>query len=384
MGSKVYVAGVGLTKVDEHWWTSLEYLMTEASLKALDDAGVNKVDSIYVGSMLSPILQEQGHLGALLAEELGLSSIPAFGVEAASASGAAAVYAGAREIESGRADAVLVVGVDKMSDGLAEEVTAAMMIGERQEYVGFIGATFYSLNALIYRLYMDRYNVDQEKIALFPVLCHEHAVNAPHAQYPFKIKLETVMNSPYIAEPLRRFETTAIADGAAALVLVNEETGKKLDSPKTELVIEASTDYLTPFQREDPLWFPAVQLSTIKALERAKLGRHDIKILETFDATSIMAILSLESSGFSERGKAWRLLEKGELSLSGSLPCNTFGGLKARGHPVGATSVYQIAELHLQITRRAGKNQVDNAVAGLAHSLGGIASTAFTTILKEV
>lgn len=384
MNNKIYIAGAGLTKIDENWWASLEYLMTEASLKALDDAGISEVDSIYVGSMLSTILQEQGHLGALLAEELGLSSIPAIGVEAASASGAAAVYAGSREIESGRADAVLVVGVDKMSDGMAEEVTTAMMVGERQEYVGFIGATFYSLNALLYRLYMDRYDVEQEKIALFPVLCHEHAVDVPHAQYPFKIKIETVMNSPYIAEPLRRLETTAIADGAASLVLVNEETAKKLDSPKTELIIEASTDYLTPFQREDPLWFPAVQLSTSKALERSRLGRQDVKILETFDATSIMAILTLESSGFAERGGAWRLLERGELSLSGSLPCNTFGGLKARGHPAGATGVYQIAELHLQITCRAGKSQVDNVKAGLAHSLGGIASTAFATIVKEV
>jgi len=382
--SKVYVAGVGLTKIDEHWWMSLEYLMTEASLKALDDAGISRVDSIYVGSMLSPILQEQSHLGALLAEELGLSGIPAMGVEAASASGAAAVYAGAREIESGRANAVLVVGVDKMSDGMAEEVTAAMMSGERQEYVGFIGATFYSINALIYSLYMDRYNVGQEKIALFPVLCHEHAVNIPHAQYPFKIKLETVLNSPYISEPLRRFETTAIADGAAALVLVDEETAKKLDAPKTELIIEASTDYLTPFQREDPLWFPAIQLATSKALNRARLERGDIKILELYDATSIMAIVSLESSGFAERGKAWQLLERGELGLSGALPCNTFGGLKARGHPAGATPIYQIAELHLQLTHRAGKNQVDSAKIGLAQSLGGVASTAFTTILKEV
>ncbi|MEM1584286.1 MAG: beta-ketoacyl synthase N-terminal-like domain-containing protein [Nitrososphaerota archaeon] len=382
--SRVYIAGVGLTKVDEHWWISLENLMTEASIKALDDAGLSRIDSIYVGSMLSLILQEQGHLGALLAEELGLSGIPAMAVEAATASGSAAVYAGAREIESGRADAVLVVGVDKMSDGMAEEVAAAMTSSERQEYTGFIGATFYSINALIYNLYMDKYGVSQEKIALFPVLCHEHSVNVPHAQYPFKIKLETVLNSPYVSEPLRRFETTAIADGAAALVLVNEETARKLDSPKTELLIEASTDYLTPFQREDPLWFPAVQLATSRALSRAKLERRDIKILEVFDATSIMAILSLESSGFAERGKAWQLLEKGELSLSGSIPCNTFGGLKARGHPAGATSVYQIAELHLQLTNRAGKNQVDSARAGLAQSLGAVASTAFVTILKEV
>ncbi|MCS7126594.1 MAG: thiolase domain-containing protein [Aigarchaeota archaeon] len=382
--SKVYVAGVGLTKVDEHWRESLEYLMAEASLKALDDAGISRVDSIYVGSMLSQVLQEQSHLGALLAEELGLSGIPAMGVEAASASGAAAVYAGAREIEASRANAVLVVGVDKMSDGMSEEVTSAMMIGERQEYTGFIGATFYSINALLYSLYMNRYSVGQEKIALFPVLCHEHAVNAPHAQYPFKIKLDTVLSSPYVAEPLRRFETTAIADGAAALVLVNEETARKLDSLKTELVIESATDYLTPLQREDPLWFPSVSLSTSKALSRSGIEKKDIKTIEIFDATSIMAVLSLESLGFAERGEGWRLLERGELTLSGSIPCNTFGGLKARGHPAGATGIYQIAELHLQLTHRAGKNQLDSIKAGLAQSLGGIASTAFTSILKEV
>ncbi|MEN2974846.1 MAG: thiolase domain-containing protein [Candidatus Caldarchaeales archaeon] len=381
---RVYVAGVGLTKVDEHWRASLEYLMTEASLKAIDDAGISSVDSIYVGSMLSQILQEQSHLGALLAEELGLSGIPAMGVEAASASGSAAAYIGAREIEASRANAVLVVGVDKMSDGMSEEVSAAMMVGERQEYTGFIGATFYSINALLYSLYMNRYGVDQEKIALFPVLCHEHAVNAPHAQYPFRIKLETVLSSPYVAEPLRRFETTAIADGAAAIVLVNEETARKLDSPKTELIIESATDYLTPLQREDPLWFPSVHLSTYKALSRAGLDRKDIRTLEIFDATSIMAILSLESIGLAERGGGWRLLEKGELNLSGSIPCNTFGGLKARGHPAGATGLYQIAEIHLQLTHRAGKNQLDSVKAGLAQSLGGIASTAFTSVLREV
>ncbi|MEM4466600.1 MAG: beta-ketoacyl synthase N-terminal-like domain-containing protein [Nitrososphaerota archaeon] len=382
--SRVYVAGVGLTKVDEHWKTSLEQLVTEASLKALDDAGLESVDAIYVGSMLSEILQEQGHLGAVLAEELGLSGIPAMSVEAATASGAASIYVGAREIESGRAKAVLVAGVDKMSDGMAEEVTSALMVGEKQEYTGFIGATFYSLNALIYSLYMKRYDVSQEKIALFPVLCHEHSVGVEHAQYPFKIKLETVMNSPYIAEPLRRFETTAIADGAAALILVGEEFASKLKSPKTELVIEAATDYVTPFQREDSLWFPALQLATTKALERAKISRNEVGIIEIFDATSIMAVISLESSGFASRGEAWRLLENGELSLSGSLPCNTFGGLKARGHPAGATGVYQVAELHLQLTNRAKKNQVDRAITGMAQTLGGLASTAFVTILKKV
>lgn len=381
---KVYVAGVGFTKVGEHWRTSMESLLAEAAEKAVEDAGIGGVDAIYAGSMVSEILQEQGHLGALLAEELGFSGVPAMRVEAAEASGAAAIYAGAREIEAGRADAVLVAGVEKLSDGMAEEVAAALMVDGRQEYTGFIGATFFSLNALIYRLYLERFNAKEEQVALFPVVSHEHAAGVPHAQYPFKVRLETVLRSPYVAEPLRRFETTALADGAAALILVGEELAGKLDAPRTELVIEAATDYLTPFQREDPLWFPALQRASLKALERAGLKRGEIGAVELHDATSIMAALSLESSGFAERGEAGKLAEKGELGLSGSLPCNTFGGLKARGHPVGATGVYQVAELHLQLTGRAGKNQLDGLKAGMAQSLGGVASTAYVTVLKEV
>ena len=381
---RVYVAGVGLTKVAEHWDRGLEQLMAEAAVKALGDAGVTGVDSIYVGNMAGEALQEQAHLGALVAEAIGMSGVPAFRVEAAGASGAAALYSAATEIMAGRADAVLVVGGEKLSDGLAEEVTSVLLMGERQDYVGYIGATFLALNALLYQLYLQRYDASEEEIAMFPVISHEHAAGVQHAQYPFKISLEKVLGSPYVAQPLRRLETSGIGDGAAAVVLVGEELAGKLDAPKTELYVAAATDYLTPFEREDPLVFPALTRASHEALKLAEVGRDAVNLLELHDATSIMAAVSLESAGFAERGDAGKLAARGELGLSGSLPCNTFGGLKARGHPIGATGLYQVAELHLQLTDQAGKNQVDSPKVGMAQSLGGLGSTAVVTVLKRV
>ncbi len=380
---KVYVAGAGFTKIAEHWEKSLEQLMAEAAAKALEDAGISGVNSIYVANMAAEALQEQAHLGALLAEDLNLSGIPAFRVEAAEASGAAAVYAASSEILSGKADAVLVVGGEKLSDGLAEEVTSILLMGQRQEYVGYIGASFTALNALLYQLYLQRYNLSEEDVAIFPAISHEHAAGVKHAQYPFKISLEKVLASPYVAKPLRRFEISGIGDGAAAIVLVGERLAEKLNTEKTELYIAAATDYLTPFEREDPLYFPALARASREALRMASIERREIDLLELHDSTSIMAAVSLESTGFAERGKAGKLARAGEFNLGGSLPCNTFGGLKARGHPIGATGIYQIAETYLQLTERAGGNQVDGAKVGMAQSIGGLGATAITTVLKR-
>lgn len=380
---KVYVAGVGFTKVAEHWDKGLEQLMVEAAVKALEDAGVAAVNSIYVGNMAGELLQEQGHLGALFAEDVGLSGVPAFRVEAAAASGAAALYSASMEVLAGRADAVLVVGGEKLSDGLAEEVSSALMTGERQEYVGYIGATFLALNALLYDLYLQRYDASQEDVAVFSVISHEHAAGVSHAQYPFKISLERVLLSPYVAQPLRRLETSGVGDGAAAVVLVGEELAERLDSPKTELYVAAATDYVTLFEREDPLTFPALTKAFQDALRLAGVERKEVNLVELHDATSIMAAISLESMGLAERGAAGKLARKGAFSLSGEMPCNTFGGLKARGHPFGATALYQVAEVHLQLTEKAGKNQVEGARVGVAESLGGVGSTAIVSVLKS-
>jgi len=381
--SKVFVAGVGFTKIAEHWDKDLEQLMAEAAVKALEDAGIPSVNAIYVGNMLGEALQEQAHLGTLTAENLGLTGVPAFRVEAAEASGAAALYQGFLDILSGRSEVVLVVGGEKLSDGLGEEVSSALMMSGRQEYEGFIGADFYAINALLYRLYDRRYG-GSEGIAMFPVISHNHAAGVAHAQYPFKLNLEKVLSSPFIAEPLRRMEVSGVGDGAAAVVLVGERLAEKLKSPKTMLFISSSTDYLSPFERENPLHFRSLAMAVEEVLGEAGVERREVDFIELHDATSIMAAISLESSGFAEVGEAGKLAERGEFSLGGDIPCNTFGGLKARGNPLGATTLYQVAEAHLQLTNRAGKNQVDSAEVGLVQSLGGIAATAFAILMKKV
>ena len=380
---KVFVAGTGLTKISEHWDKNLEQLMAEAAVKALEDAGVSALNSIYVGNMLGEVLQEQAHLGTLLAEEIGLVGVPAYRVEAAEASGAAALYAGVLDILSGGSDAVLVVGGEKLSDGLAEEVSSALMMSQRQEYEGFIGAEFYSLNALLYKLYIKRYG-NGDGVAMFPVISHEHAAGVAHAQYPFKLNLEKVLSSPFVAEPLRRMEISGIGDGAAAIVLISERLAEKIKSPKTEIYVASATDYLTPFERENPLRFQSLSMAVNKVLNISKVDRDRIDFVELHDATSIMAAISMESSGFAEAGQAAKLVKRGEYGLNGSLPCNTFGGLKARGHPIGATALYQVSEAHLQLTGQAGKNQIDSVEIGLTQSLGGVAATAFVTLMKKV
>lgn len=379
---KVFIAGVGFTKIAEHWDRSLDGLLVEASLKAFDNAGLSEVDSIYVGNALAEALQDQMHLGAAVAEDLGLARVPAFRVEAAEASGAAALYAGFNEVASGRADAVLVVGGEKLSDGLPEEVSSGLMMGGRPYYESFIGADFYSLNALLYRIYCERYGCNN--LASFPVMSHAHAEGVAHAQYPFKLSLEKVLSSPFIAEPLRRLEVSGIGDGAAAVILVGERLAGKLKSPLSQLQVASATDRLNPFDRESPLRFQSVGLAVSLVLRDARLSRNEIGFIELYDATSIMAALCLESSGFADPGKSGELAARGELDLGGSLPCNTFGGLKARGHPLGATALYQIAEAHLQVTDQAGRNQVDSAGAGLAIAIGGVGATAFASIVKRV
>ncbi|MEM4719118.1 MAG: thiolase family protein, partial [Nitrososphaerota archaeon] len=204
-----------------------------------------------------------------------------------------------------------------------------------------------------------------------------------HAQYPFKISLDRVLESPFIADPLRMLEVSGIGDGAAAVILVNEDLARRLSSPKARIYISSATDYVNPFDREDPLKLQSVLLAVNKVLEQARASRSEISMIELHDATSILAALCLESGGFSPPGEAGKLAMKGEFSLSGRLPCNTFGGLKARGHPFGATALYQVAEIYLQLAERAGKNQLDNPRVGLTLSLSGVGAAAFASLLKK-
>lgn len=379
----VYLAGVGYTKVSEHWDRSLTELAAEAALAAVRDAGVERVDAIYFANAAAEITSHQMGISAIVSEELGLSGVPSVRVECGEASGMAALFQAHAAVSSGLAEVALVVGAEKLSDLMPEEFNTVFSMTLPYETMGFAGVTPTAIAALLYRVYMERYEVPQEFVAQFPALMHRNAKGVPHAQFPFEVKLEDVLSSPPVAPPLRRLECTAPCDGAAAVVLVSEESvGGARSGTVTKLAgVSLRTDYVSPFDREDPLHLSSVALSVEEALLRSGIDRDELDVLELHDSFSIMAPLVLESAGFSPKGRSGLELKEGRFELGGELPINTFGGLKARGHPFGASALYQVAELHLQLTGRAGKNQLDRARSGMAVSTTGFGALSGAAVL---
>jgi len=381
---RVAIVGIGYTKIGEHWGRSLRDLFVEAALKAMDDAGVERVDALYVGNMMSASLQEQEHLGALLAGDIGLSGIPACKVEAACASGGMSIHQAYLAVASGEYDIVMAAGVEKMTDRLTPEVTLSLAMAEDREYVIFSGATFVGLNALLHRLYMHKYGAEPEDIALVAVNDHENAVNTPYAHFRNRVSVETVLSSPMIADPIHLFECAPISDGAAALILCPLDKARKFTD--TPIEIEASTvstDRLSVHERDDPLTLMAIVRAARKAYEKAKIEPKDIDFVESHDAFTILGVMTLEDLGFARKGEGYLLVREGQIARDGRIPMNTMGGLKARGHPIGATGIYQAVDAVLQLRGEAGKNQLSKAERGLIHSMGGVGGTVVINILRR-
>lgn len=376
----VAVAGVGLTKVGEHWEKGLKQLFIEAAHMAFEDAGTGDIDAIYVANMGAPILQAQMHLGAMLADALGKRGLPALSVGAATASGGVAFHEGVKAVASGFADCVLVGGVEKMSDGLPEEVLSTLAMAEDQEYTAYTGITHTGLNALIHRSYMETYGATAEEIAMLSVRGHEHAVGSKHSQYPFKVAIDRVLSSPMEADPIHMLECAAVGDGAAALILM------PADKAPEGVEVAATSVATGPYYlagRKDILTFDAVKAAANKAYKTAGITPGEVDLVEVHDETTITGVVSLEDLGFVEKGKGAAFVADGCTLRGGEVPTNTFGGLKARGHPLGATGLYQVGEVALQLQGRAGPCQVEGARVGLAESLGGLGSTCAVTILRR-
>jgi len=381
---KVAIIGVGCTKVGEHWGTSLRDLFTEAALAALSDAGIEKVEALYVGNMFSGYVQEQEHLGALLADSIGMPGISAAKIEGACGSGGVAVHAGYLAVASGMFDYVLVGGVEKMTDLSTGHITTALMMAENRDYIGFTGVTFVGLNALIHRLYSKTYGAKPEEIAAIAVNDHNNAVNNPCAQYQYPLKIERVLESPLVADPIRLFECCGIGDGAASLVLCPLEKAKALADRAIEIAASTvATNVLSLNERDDLLVFDATRKAANRAYEIAGVKPDDIDVLEVHDAFTITGVLALEGLGFAKKGEGAKFVSEGNISLGGKIPTNTLGGLKARGHPIGATGVYQVLEVVKQLRGDAGKNQINGAEIGLAHNVGGVDSTSIVHILRR-
>ncbi len=374
----VAILGVGQVPVREHWHLSLRDLAIQASRAAMQDAGIDRVDAIYVGNMTSGRLNQQRQLGALVADFLGQTGVEAVKMEAACGSAGSAMRQGIIAIASGEMDAVLVVGVEKMTELSGTEITAALTGAADADYEVVHGVSFVSLNALVMRRYMHEYGYSQQDFAPFALNAHRNGANNPNALFRHPISQADYEDGRAIADPVTLYDASPVGDGAAALLLVPAD--------KTPHAIRvagsaSATDTLGIHDRENPIWLDAAAISAKSAYEQAGVGPSDIDLFELHDAFSIMAALSLEACGFAEPGQGVRLAQAGAIEPAGSIPIATLGGLKARGHPVGATGLYQLAEATLQLRGAAGKAQIDGARIAMTQNIGGSGATVVTHIL---
>ena len=381
----VAIIGVGQTKVREHWEISLRHLALEPLQAAMADAGVARADALYVGNMLSGALNGQEHLGALVADFAGLRGIEAFKIEAACCSGAAALRTGYMAVAGGLADIVVVVGVEKMTDTLGPDATTALAMAADGDYEAAQGVSFVAINALLMQRYMHEYGYSHQDFAAFAVNAHQNGVNNPHAMFRFPVTGERFARAKMICDPINLLDSSPICDGAAAVVLAPADAAHALSAAPIRIAASAvGTDTLAVHDRRDPLVLDGAILSTRRAYKQAGVGPEEIDLFELHDAFSIMASLSLEAAGFADKGQGLRLAVEGEIGLDGRVPITTMGGLKARGHPVGATGIYQVVEVVQQLRGLAGANQVENARMGLAQNIGGSGATVITHILERM
>ncbi len=382
---EVAVLGIGQTKVEENWEKSLRELAGDAALAALMDSGLTKTDAVYVGNMMSGSANHQQHLGAYIADWLGMRYTEAIRFEAACSSGAAAFRAGVMAVASGELDTVLVTGVEKMTDSPGNEITAELATAADADWEAGQGLSFVALNALIMRRYMHEYGWKKEDFAPFAVNAHQNAMSNPFARFHEPTSVEDYMKASMVADPINLMDASAIGDGAAACILVPLEKLEKSLRPLIRVAASAaSTDTIAVDHRKDPLWLKAANLSGQAAYSQAGITPKDIDLFELHDAFSIMAVLSLEANGFAEKGKGPALALDGEIQISGKIPIATRGGLKARGHPVGATGMYQIVETVQQLRGEASGSQVKGARFGMAQNIGGSGSNIITHILQRL
>jgi acetyl-CoA C-acetyltransferase len=381
---EVAVIGVGMTKWGELWEKSLRNIFVETALLALEDAGIDKVDSMYVGSMSSGLFVGQEHIASLLADYLGQANIPSSRIESACASGGLALRLGYLDVASGMSDIVLVGGIEKMTDVNGYEATYALGTAADQEYEGYHGMTFPGLYALIAQAHMEKYGTTREQLAMVAVKNHYNGSKNPLAQFPYEITVDSVLNSVMVADPLRILDCSPITDGAAAVVLCPAEMVKKKDKPMVKIIGSGhATDTIALSSRKDITWLEAVYKAAKRAYKEANKGPKDIDLIEVHDCFTIAEICVLEALGIVEKGKGGDAVEEGMTSLKGKIPVNASGGLKAKGHPVGATGVAQAVEIVKQLWGDAGERQVKKARVGLAQNMGGSGGSSVIHIFER-
>ncbi len=382
--SEVIVAGIGQTPVGEHWDLSLRELATHAILDALEEAAGLRPQVMYIGNMLAATASRQANLGALLTDHVGLSGIEGVTVEAADASGGAALRMAYLAVLSGAVDVAIAVGVEKYTDVIGPESETLLSQMLDADFEAAQGLTPISLAGLLFHRYLAEYSADRAAFGGFPEVAHANGATNPNAMFQRAMGVGVYQKrASKDAQVLNLFDVAPYADGAAAVILAREDALPEGWPEKRVRLIGSSlvTDTLSIHDRPAPLVWDAARLSVERACRAAGVMPKDLDFFEAHDATSLHAALSMEAAGFASQGQGWMLAKPEVIGLSGQIPISTFGGLKARGHPLGATGIYQAVEAVLQLRGEAGANQVKDARLGLIQNLGGMAATAAAHIL---
>ncbi|HID26467.1 MAG TPA: thiolase domain-containing protein [Methanosarcinales archaeon] len=384
---EVAIIGIGCTRFGELWDKSFRDLFVEAGISAIEDANVQgeEIDAIYGGNMSSGRFINQEHIGSLIADYSGLASlnIPSTRVGGACASGGLALREGIFAVASGYSDIVVAAGVEKMTDVSVEVATDALTSAADREWEGMVGATFPGLYAMIARLHMHKYGTTREQLAAVSVKNHHNAVYNEKAQYRNEITVEQVLNSTMIADPLHLLDCSPITDGAAAVILAPAELAKKYtDTPIYIKATAQAGDTISLHDRRDITTLDATVKAAKKAYKIAKVTPKDIDLVEVHDCFTIAEICAIEDLGFVQKGIGGKATEDGITAIDGDIPVNPSGGLKACGHPVGATGIKQVVEIVEQLRGEAGKRQVNKAEIGMTHNVGGTGGTCVIHIFK--
>jgi acetyl-CoA C-acetyltransferase len=380
---EVAIVGAGMTRFGELWDLSLRDLFVEAAAEALRTAGTEKVDSIVVGNMSGGQFVGQEHLGPLMADQLGMAGVAATRVESACASGGAAHRVGFMAVASGMADVVIAAGVEKMTD--SADVTEVLATAADQEYEVYHGVTFPGLYAMIARAHMESDGTTEEDMAWVAVKNHKHGALNPKAQFRREVTVDEVLKSSMVAEPLRLLHCSPVSDGAAAVVLCPlDQASKYTDKPIKIIGSGMATSPMALASRKDPAFLDAVARSAVEAYEMAGVSAQDVQVAEVHDCFSIAEICCVEALGLVPRGQGAKAAVSGCTALGGQIPINTSGGLKSKGHPVGATGIAQVIEIFEQLRGEAGDRQVAGARVGLAQNMGGSGASSVTHIFEGV
>ena len=384
--TRASVVGAGMTKFGPHDKTLAE-LFADAAIPALADAGIDReeIDAFLFGNTLGGMTENETHMAPRLASHIGLRGVPCQRFEDACATSSNAFKHAVQAVEAGIHDAVLVGGVERVTPETGvgtPEMTKTFVSAADRQYEQPTGISFPAVFALLTKRHMHEYETTEEQLAEIAVKNHAHGARNPRAHFGKSTTVEDVLDSPYVAEPFRLLDCCPFSDGASAAVVVSDELADSFDAPVDVTGIGHSTDIVPIADKESPMRTQAARDAADEAYAQAGQRADDIDFAEVHDCFTGAEVLATEALGFFEDGEGGPAAAAGRTTLGGEIPINPSGGLKAKGHPIGATGTAQIVELTEQLRGDAADRQVSDAAVGLAHNLGGDTATTLVTIME--